>query len=55
MWVWHNEQKKYLKIVDIIDYDEDFDELAFLIVFEPNEYDCYEEGRFYRKQVEVKE
>lgn len=52
MWVWDNEQKKYLKIVDVIDYDEDFDEPAFFIVFEPNEYDCWVENRFYRKQVE---
>lgn len=51
MWVWDNEQEKYLKIVETVDYDEDFDEPTFLIVFEPNEYDCWVEDRFYRKEV----
>lgn len=52
MWVWDNDIKKYLKIVDVIGWDEDDDEPAFLIVFEPNEYDCWVENRFYRYQVD---
>lgn len=52
MWVWDNDRKEYSKIVDVIGWDEDEDEPAFLIVFEPNEYDCWVENRFYKKEVE---